>query len=138
MWSGSSFREVFQYMLQTWHKHHKFWVWTKLNRNTVSALTTTLSTHSIFKCSGIVVIHAPFVRRRNIPCSAANHMSYSPKFCQRSMSRSGYSKAGKENKAKLYKLHHLRRFCRSHWVQQLLYLDHCKAPSRVLLDLDAL
>ena len=104
MWSGSSFREVFQYMLKTWHKHHKFWVWTKLNRNTVSALTMTLSTHSIFKCSGIVVIHSPFVRRRNIPCSAANHMSYSPKFCQRSMSRSGCSKTGKEIKAKIYKI----------------------------------
>lgn len=44
--------------------------------------TFTLSTQSMFRSSGIVVIHSPFVDRRNIPCSAANHILYSPKFCK--------------------------------------------------------
>lgn len=44
--------------------------------------TFTHSTQSMFKCSGIVVIHSPFVDLKNIPFSAANHMSYSPKFCK--------------------------------------------------------
>lgn len=42
--------------------------------------TFTLSTQSMFRCSGMVVIHSPLVRRRNIPFSAASHMLYSPKF----------------------------------------------------------
>lgn len=44
--------------------------------------TLTLSTQSMFRCSGIVVIHTPFVDRKNIPFSAANHMLYSLKFCK--------------------------------------------------------
>ncbi|RDX98536.1 hypothetical protein CR513_18524, partial [Mucuna pruriens] len=43
--------------------------------------TFTLSTHSIFSCSGIVVIHSPFEGFKNIPFSAASQMSYSLKFC---------------------------------------------------------
>ena len=43
--------------------------------------TFTLSTHSIFSCSGIVVIHSPLEGFKNIPFSAASQMSYSLKFC---------------------------------------------------------
>lgn len=48
----------------------------------ICKLTFTLSTQSICRFSGIVVIQLPFVRRKNIPCSAANHKLYSPKFCR--------------------------------------------------------
>jgi hypothetical protein len=68
-----------------------------------------MSTHSISKCTGIVVIHSPIVRYRNISCSAANHMSYSPKFCLSTMSISGHSKAGKENKMKLNEVKEKKR-----------------------------
>lgn len=51
--------------------------------------TFTLSSHSIFRCSGIVVIHSPFEGCKNIPFSAANHMSYSLKFCYRKYVKSG-------------------------------------------------
>jgi len=54
--------------------------WISKNECYYNRSTFTLSTHSIFKCSGIAVIQSPFVSRKNIPCSAANHMSYSPKF----------------------------------------------------------
>lgn len=54
----------------------------------LSTCTFTLSTQSMFRFSGIVVIHSPVVRRKNIPCSAANHKLYSAKFCRTHQSTS--------------------------------------------------
>lgn len=82
-----SVSEILKNMLKAQDHQCKSISWRSwaIKRRIFKMNTFTLSTHSIFSCSGIVVIHSPFEGFKNIPFSAASHMSYSLKFCNSNM-----------------------------------------------------
>lgn len=129
--------EILKYMLKQMKIDYDFKNFTNLRqfKFKIQCFTFTLSTQSIFRFSGIVVIQFPSVCRKNIPCSAANHILYSPKFCK--WSQSTNINADRKTLTYVSRTPHQEHSGHFHWGQLLSFLGHYRAFLKVLLNLDA-